>query len=584
MEPFSIMNIKIYYDGQCPFCSNYVRLVDLREAANDVALVDLRQDVGIRSALIDAGYDLDGGMVVDVDGELYHGKEAAQVLSRLSGRGSFFLKANHFLFKSEVLSTPLYSLMRIGRDATLFILGRSRIKEDSEYRGIINIFSFFFGVFCFLHFLVYAYHFRLPLYPTTYLVPVLGVGLILKPESRRLLAIVLLTLFVDGVLQAPVFSNHTILKNSLVVTMLLAGVYSWLRGGGEAKFYSSFAAVGRGLLLTMYFFGVFHKINHGFLDPSVSCAVALWREMPAYLPSFEGDVFAYIKSYGTLVIETLIFIFLLSRRFRSAGIAFGIAFHSILALSGYSLYAPFSMLTVVLHTLFLSPHHANEVLSSRSWVRMRSSLKLVRMRVALVVYLVVVWGLAYFGQYSSVGLLWIVAMLTPYYAIFSLHRHDDEWSVKDIFIARPLLFNLISLAFIVNCFSPYLGLKTSQSMNMFANLRLEGGVSNHYIMGVPGPFDYLDELVRIEQPGGDRILSYIHDEGLWLVHYEFISYLERNRDLKVVYSLDGERHSIEGYDDIPAKDRAMLHPRWVRAWLHFIPVDLNSPKGCALDR
>lgn len=578
------MQIKIFYDGQCPFCSNYVRLVDLRQVADQVDLVDLREDAIAKAAFIDAGYDLDAGMVVEVDGQIYHGKNAAEVLSKLSGGEGVFLKVNQLLFGAPFFSSLVYRLMRIGRDATLFILGRQRITEKRVYSENLKIFSFFFGVFSVLHFFVYAYQFRLPLYITTYIIPVLGFLLILKPGSARLLSGVVLVLSIDGILQAPVFSNHTILKNFLVLAIILAGFYSWLCGGGRKAFYLSFAPLGRALLLVMYFFGVFHKVNQDFLDPSVSCAVALWDAMPAYIPALSGGFFDYVKIYGTLIIESAIFICLLSRRFRNIGVFFGITFHSMLALSDYALYAPFSMLTVALHVLFLSPDHANQVCSSKPWKRMRGFLQSFKGKLLLTVYIALVWGLAYHGQYSSVGLLWIVAMLVPYSALLSLGRNGDECSTTTLLLSRPILLNFITIFFFLNCFSPYFGLKTSQSMNMFANLRLENGVSNHYVMGVPGAFGYLEDLVRIEDSGGDPFLTYIKREDLRLVYYGFIDYLERNKNLSVSYYRSGSYYSHSSYDDISKEDRGMLHPRWVRAWLHFTPVDLSRPKECALDR
>lgn len=578
------MKIKIYYDGHCPFCRNYVQLLDLRRNVESVDLIDLREDTDSKAVFTEYGYDLDSGMVVDVDGRFHHGKDAAAILAELSEQNTLVLKLNRLLFRSNAFSGLVYSVMRMVRDATLFLLNRDKLSDNSRYSNNITIFSFFFGVFCLLHFLVYAYQFRLPLYFSTFLVPVLGLSLLLNPESRRLLACVVLVLFIDGVLQAPVFSNHTILKNFIVIAMVSSALYSWLLSKGGTGFYLPFSSVGRGLLLTMYFFGVFHKINEDFLDPSVSCAVALWKDMPFYFPELDGFFWGYVKSYGTLLIESLIFICLISRRFRNWGVVFGVSFHSILAMSGYALYAPFSMLTVTLHLLFLSPSHANEIIGSESWGYIKKSLKNNKVRFLVIGYFFVLACLAYLSQYSAVGLLWILAMILPYRAIFSLRKYEDEWSVPDVFLSRPVAFNLIVLIFFFNCFSPYLGLKTSQSMNMFANLRLEGSQSNHYIMGVPAPFDYLEDLVRIEAPGSDPFLKYISEQDLRLVYYDFINYLERNRELEVAYSRNGVTQSIGGYRDVPEQDKSILHPRWVRAWLHFTPVDLGTPKECALDR
>jgi len=54
--------VTVFYDGECPFCTRYVRLLRLRRAAGTVRLVDLRADAGIRSALEGEGFD--GRMVI----------------------------------------------------------------------------------------------------------------------------------------------------------------------------------------------------------------------------------------------------------------------------------------------------------------------------------------------------------------------------------------------------------------------------------------------------------------------------------------------------------------------------------------
>ena len=56
--------IRIFYDGECPFCTRYVQMVRLQRSAQ-VQLVNLREHDGLRDELIAAGFDLDGGMVVE---------------------------------------------------------------------------------------------------------------------------------------------------------------------------------------------------------------------------------------------------------------------------------------------------------------------------------------------------------------------------------------------------------------------------------------------------------------------------------------------------------------------------------------
>ena len=66
----------IVYDGQCPFCFRYVALLRLRETLGRVELVNAREGGPIVDEIIAAGLDLDEGMVLKMNGRLYHDDDA----------------------------------------------------------------------------------------------------------------------------------------------------------------------------------------------------------------------------------------------------------------------------------------------------------------------------------------------------------------------------------------------------------------------------------------------------------------------------------------------------------------------------
>lgn len=104
--------LRIIYDGDCPFCSNYVGLMRLRDSYS-VELLNARQD---RKTADSYGLDLNEGMIVDLEGEVFHGSRAVALLSRLSkGPG---------LLSSDRVAALLYPWMRRGRALTLKVLGR----------------------------------------------------------------------------------------------------------------------------------------------------------------------------------------------------------------------------------------------------------------------------------------------------------------------------------------------------------------------------------------------------------------------------------------------------------------------------
>lgn len=127
--------IDIVYDGECPFCTAYVRMTRLREAAGTVRLVDARSDdpqaVRMRG---DPAVDLDRGMVVAMDGRLYHGAEAMHVLALMTTPTGPFNRLMRRVFASRRWSRIAYPPLVAGRNLTLRLLGRPRI-GSARHRG-----------------------------------------------------------------------------------------------------------------------------------------------------------------------------------------------------------------------------------------------------------------------------------------------------------------------------------------------------------------------------------------------------------------------------------------------------------------
>lgn len=115
--------LRIVYDGHCPFCSRYVRLVRLRENFA-VELIDARTSP---AAAARYGLDLNEGMIADVDGQVHHGSDAVWILSTLSGKSGFRNRIMAAVFSSRTLSRLLYPFLRFGRNTTLKVLGRDPI-------------------------------------------------------------------------------------------------------------------------------------------------------------------------------------------------------------------------------------------------------------------------------------------------------------------------------------------------------------------------------------------------------------------------------------------------------------------------
>ena len=121
----------IVYDGECPFCSNYIKFMRLRDSIGPVELIDAREGGEVVGQLAALGYDLDEGMALRLHGQWFHGADCVNRLALLSGKSNFANKMNAILFSSPLIAKASYPFLRFGRNMTLRLLGRSKINASS---------------------------------------------------------------------------------------------------------------------------------------------------------------------------------------------------------------------------------------------------------------------------------------------------------------------------------------------------------------------------------------------------------------------------------------------------------------------
>lgn len=117
----------LIYDGECPFCSRYVRLLRLRETVGELQLLDARHDGPEVAALQALGYVIDEGMVLKMAGRYYHGDDCLHVLAMMSSQQGWFNRLNFWLFRSAAASRIAYPILRAGRNLVLKIMGRRKL-------------------------------------------------------------------------------------------------------------------------------------------------------------------------------------------------------------------------------------------------------------------------------------------------------------------------------------------------------------------------------------------------------------------------------------------------------------------------
>lgn len=122
----------LLYDGECPFCSRYVRHVRLREAVGIVSMANAREQPALVAEASRLGYDVDTGMVLKLDGRYYHGADCVHALALLTTSSGWFNRLNALMFRSSAVAKVVYPVLRSGRNLVLKLLGRSRLQTSLD--------------------------------------------------------------------------------------------------------------------------------------------------------------------------------------------------------------------------------------------------------------------------------------------------------------------------------------------------------------------------------------------------------------------------------------------------------------------
>ena len=119
----------LVYDGECPVCSSYVRMLRIRASLGELELVNARDDSDIVTEITAQGIDLDNGMALKIDDQLYVNSETIHALALISSRSGVFNQLNYWIFKSKWRSRLLYPLLRFGRRCLLRSLGKQDLNN-----------------------------------------------------------------------------------------------------------------------------------------------------------------------------------------------------------------------------------------------------------------------------------------------------------------------------------------------------------------------------------------------------------------------------------------------------------------------
>jgi predicted DCC family thiol-disulfide oxidoreductase YuxK len=114
--------VRVLYDGECPFCANYVAMARLRERVGEVELIDARGRPDLVAAHKAAGRPIDEGMIVETEEAVYFGGDAVWAINALLSRNPV-LNA----LSGRAMLKFVYPALRFGRNTALRAMGRKPI-------------------------------------------------------------------------------------------------------------------------------------------------------------------------------------------------------------------------------------------------------------------------------------------------------------------------------------------------------------------------------------------------------------------------------------------------------------------------
>lgn len=420
--------------------------------------------------------------------------------------------------------------------------------------------------------------------------------LIWRPRWTPLLVLLAGVMATRYAIAMPVAGNNKMIAAFMNVGILLICAHAVLRHGNSAQMreniYENMRVVARALLAIMYFYGIFHKINTDFLDPRVSCAVALYMPLADGFGLQNSLLGKYFAIWSTFIVEAIAIVSLYWKRWFAVGLLLALMFHFVIPISVYSWYMDFSSLVLALYILSVPREVSEQFYNScaRLFRQLRERFGtlgqalpfgvVIGVAVTLVAILSVFSRQAHVAPSHAYQSVWVL-MWVAYGGATMLLLADAAinhlpWR-GTVGPRRPLWLYAVPATLLIVCTAPYLGLRTEASIAMFSNLHTEAGVSNHLLIAEPlAVFSYQSDVAMIKA-SSDPDLQHFADRDQGLVMFALKERLRKKPEHWVTYELNGVRYEQATAQSLGAFTHASF---WERKLLIFKPVDFARPKVC----
>ena len=375
----------------------------------------------------------------------------------------------------------------------------------------------------------------------------------------------------------PGLANHSNIILFVCLFLIPLQLRRCLKEDAETQTNETVATL-RWVVLVMYFFTGFHKLNEDFFDPTVTCA---FDKMEDYLSLFRLQVedlpmwMQGIVPASVVVMELVPPVLFLFRRTQKFGIAMILLIHALLAPVGF---ADFSSLGMSLLWLYVSADALNAMPNRRYFSAM--AIAFIAMQL-----LFAIWRIPTRDEvYNDIeGAILVLAFVPVWFMYFRANVPGPamHWP-------RPWLHRAFLVFMVFFAMNNYLGLRTAGTMSMFSNLVTEGERSNHFLLGsnpikVFGFQEDIVELVYIDPRIIGRYRRTLYRRNR-VPRVEFDAILDRLRrrnfnQLRMAVRYDGKLYKTQDLVNDTTFDFSV--PWWQKKVFKFRVIQPRRPQKCA---
>jgi predicted DCC family thiol-disulfide oxidoreductase YuxK len=118
-----LKQISLYYDEECPFCKEYSKYIELRKKY-DVQVLNARDSIEKIKIFREKGFDINDGMIVELDEDIFQGADAAKLLDECISKDKIIDKMISFFVKVPGFKQVIYPVVLVVRRIVLKVSGR----------------------------------------------------------------------------------------------------------------------------------------------------------------------------------------------------------------------------------------------------------------------------------------------------------------------------------------------------------------------------------------------------------------------------------------------------------------------------